>query len=569
MKICLLIVLITCFFSTFVQAKELPGYVDSLKAELQKTEGVDDKEKQLLLYKELGYYYHNDSIDYTLSLHYLQLSYDGFKKLNNRKQLADLLRYFGNVYYGKGMMPESIDYYKQSLKANEELGSEGEVASMYNNLGICYTILGNYYLANTNYNKGAAICEVINKKRLLMQIYQNSGIAYSEKGDYKKAIELNLDALRIAEELEDTTGLFDLNICIAQLYNDNDEWGKGLEYCLEAKQYQSHDDNFSKQAAFFNTLGEIYCDTLPDSAQVCFEKVVSISLQNDFKRGLASGYAGLASIYENAGQLNKAIDYHKLSLAIEKSIDNFYGTVQSLFQLASTYYLIKDFDKAINFLNEAEGLCIGNELLDLLDDVYKLKFTIYKATDNSAKALKYHELFVALNDSILNIEVKEHITTLEIQYQTERKEQQIKLLKASDEVREGRIKLQRSIIFGFVVLLILIGVIAFIAIRNSKMRITTMGLELQNYLMKIKELEWQNVQFEEKDTINLDEIAGQNRLTEREIEILKLIANGLCNKSISGKLFISNNTVKYHIKNIYLKLDIKNRFEAIRLVKCI
>lgn len=96
-----------------------------------------------------------------------------------------------------------------------------------------------------------------------------------------------------------------------------------------------------------------------------------------------------------------------------------------------------------------------------------------------------------------------------------------------------------------------------------------MGLELQNYLMKIKELEWQNVQFEEKDTINLDEIAGQNRLTEREIEILKLIANGLCNKSISGKLFISNNTVKYHIKNIYLKLDIKNRFEAIRLVKCI
>jgi len=51
-------------------------------------------------------------------------------------------------------------------------------------------------------------------------------------------------------------------------------------------------------------------------------------------------------------------------------------------------------------------------------------------------------------------------------------------------------------------------------------------------------------------------------LSEREIEILKLIANGLKNKAIAEELKISENTVKYHLKHILQKLNLKNRAEA-------
>lgn len=52
-------------------------------------------------------------------------------------------------------------------------------------------------------------------------------------------------------------------------------------------------------------------------------------------------------------------------------------------------------------------------------------------------------------------------------------------------------------------------------------------------------------------------------LTLREQEILKLIVAGCDNQTIAGKLFISPNTVKTHVSNIYKKIDATNRVQAI------
>ena len=52
-------------------------------------------------------------------------------------------------------------------------------------------------------------------------------------------------------------------------------------------------------------------------------------------------------------------------------------------------------------------------------------------------------------------------------------------------------------------------------------------------------------------------------LTEREIEILQYVAQGLSNKAISDELTLSENTIKYHLKNILQKLNVQNRTEAV------
>ena len=54
----------------------------------------------------------------------------------------------------------------------------------------------------------------------------------------------------------------------------------------------------------------------------------------------------------------------------------------------------------------------------------------------------------------------------------------------------------------------------------------------------------------------------QAELSDREIEVLKLIANGKDNAQIASELFISPKTVKNHISNILMKLQIDNRIQA-------
>ena len=53
-----------------------------------------------------------------------------------------------------------------------------------------------------------------------------------------------------------------------------------------------------------------------------------------------------------------------------------------------------------------------------------------------------------------------------------------------------------------------------------------------------------------------------NDLTRREVEVLKLIAEGLFNKEIAAKLDISERTVKNHVSNIFKKIDVSDRTQA-------
>ena len=53
------------------------------------------------------------------------------------------------------------------------------------------------------------------------------------------------------------------------------------------------------------------------------------------------------------------------------------------------------------------------------------------------------------------------------------------------------------------------------------------------------------------------------RLTERELEVLRLVAKGMNNREIAKQLFISENTVKNHVRNLLEKLQLHSRMEAV------
>ncbi len=56
-------------------------------------------------------------------------------------------------------------------------------------------------------------------------------------------------------------------------------------------------------------------------------------------------------------------------------------------------------------------------------------------------------------------------------------------------------------------------------------------------------------------------------LSNRELEVLQLMAEGLSNQEIAARLFVSLNTVKTHSANLFIKMDVKRRTQAIEKAK--
>lgn len=67
-------------------------------------------------------------------------------------------------------------------------------------------------------------------------------------------------------------------------------------------------------------------------------------------------------------------------------------------------------------------------------------------------------------------------------------------------------------------------------------------------------------------TVNEAELKKFN-LTSREYEVLQLITQGYSNADIADKLFLSLSTVKTHVSNLFVKMDVKSRTQAIEKAK--
>jgi len=58
-------------------------------------------------------------------------------------------------------------------------------------------------------------------------------------------------------------------------------------------------------------------------------------------------------------------------------------------------------------------------------------------------------------------------------------------------------------------------------------------------------------------------------ISRREYEVLQLLARGMSNQEIAGNMFVSENTVKTHLSNLYFKLDVKRRTQAVEKARSV
>jgi NarL family two-component system response regulator LiaR len=106
-----------------------------------------------------------------------------------------------------------------------------------------------------------------------------------------------------------------------------------------------------------------------------------------------------------------------------------------------------------------------------------------------------------------------------------------------------------EVYIGFIAL-IFTGLGIWLALKLSKPKIETVVVEKQVYISR--------------DDFVLDQsLVARLELSKRELEILGLLAQGHSNQEIAAELFVSLSTVKTHIQNMYEKLEVKRRTQAV------
>ena len=102
----------------------------------------------------------------------------------------------------------------------------------------------------------------------------------------------------------------------------------------------------------------------------------------------------------------------------------------------------------------------------------------------------------------------------------------------------------------------------WLALKLSKPKVETVVVEKEVYVTRPQNTPEHHAQFVPDTTL-----ISRLEISKRELEILSLMAEGHSNNEIAAKIFVSLSTVKTHNQNLFAKLDVKRRTQAIDRAK--
>jgi tetratricopeptide (TPR) repeat protein len=286
------------------------------------------------------------------------------------------------------------------------------------------------------------------------------GNYYYQRSAYVQAINNYIKALKLAEKRKDIDNIIIGKSNLANVYNRINKTTESIQLLKECNSLllNKGDSLTQKRAAILTNLATAYASKkMHDTAAFYYEKVYEICTLKDITFGIAITLANLGSEYYELKKFDKGIlALEKADVLVNKMGYDFLRA--SVYKsLGKNYIAINQKEKGINYLQKAVVIARGNkdannamESYEFLHKVYANLSDYYNAYSNALK-------FYSLKDSIYNLEKDKTIFELNTQYQTEKKEQTISLLKKENQVKALQNKQQNYLIIGIIGLL-MIGV---------------------------------------------------------------------------------------------------------------
>ena len=481
----------------------------------------------------------------------------------SHKDSLKIIKILGNLKTAYTENAEDLSELINNVEEDlEEIVPTSQLPEYYNKIGLIFFDKSNYIYAEEFFNKAYLIYKNDNKEIQAAQQLSNISVIKELSGKYDEAIDNCIKALEIFIENKDYISAAYTYNNIGVVYEQTHNTQKAVEYYKLALEIEEQDDS---GASILTNIGVAYeSNNDIDSALHYYKEALKAYETIDEEINTATVINNIGHIYLLKNNNDSAIQYFDKAMPIFKKNKNINGEVQTLKNMGEYYFRKKEYKKSKQILLKSMGLAENIQFPKTLSQISDLLSQVYEAVGNYKEANIYLKYHYTLKDSIFKAENIKQINTLEIKYKLREKEGNIKILNEENNSKRQKLKARNRLIISLVLLVIVIIGIAYFFRQRARQKLNQMELDIQKYILKIKDLDSiEKLEYE----ITSKEFSIKYELTERETEVLHLISEGMSNADIGKKIFVSTNTVKYHIKNIYLKLDVKNRVEALNKIK--
>ncbi|MFD2826320.1 tetratricopeptide repeat protein [Leeuwenhoekiella polynyae] len=380
----------------------------------------------------------------------------------------------------------------------------------------------------------------IDYKKGIGEAYKNLATIYGYEANGEKRVAYNLKAIRIFEEN-------DLKPQAANLYGemgygmkrDNMEkaqyyMNKGLKMAEEGNYKEVLDRTYNNYGVLKEMQGQL------DSALYFYKKGLAIVEERKYTEGLPYSYSNLAGAYGQMGNFDLARDYFYKAKVIREEINDRKGIAENFTQIGEVYLIEGKPAEAVPFFEKSLLIARKEDYRFLMQYTYQQLSETFKQMQQTDSALYYFEKYAVFKDSINSLETTKQIAALEVEFETEQKENEILRQRTQLAEKDLEVRRKNAYIFGSLGLSIILGLLGYLIYSRQKQK--------NRQLQKEKELQ-----------VALAKIETQNRLEEQRLRISRDLHDNIGSQLTF--IIISLDNLNYMLKDT--GQEVKERIAAI------
>lgn len=505
---------------------------DGVKKTLAKVRGLEHARLSLLLGAYYAFYPGFNRVQIDSSIFYLMLAKKECDQLNLTKWSLHCSLLLGKCYFKANNVPEGIKWFKTVTDKTANNSGHQIAAKAWNYEGMyCPFLVTNNTFRIDCLNKALVIYEQINDKgnqiNTLMNIaylnfanrdikgselaanrsltlqksnhfmsyqYTYDLLAYFEivKSDYPKVLNMGLEAVKYAEANKDSLALghFYERVAASYLSLDNHE-----EYKKWQKKSLVEFERRGGDIDIYSFLGD---EPIPDDPKECKDLITLVKATlKDYPPKNAVfqqfAYIALARCYDKLKENALAEQYFLLADNLQINNPLLKGGLPNFlltYSIGEFYLKIKDYNKSKKYFSMllSEPYITITPRNDLMLTYYQLHL-IDSISGSYLTSLHYLNRYIELKDSLYNETESKQLANVNIKYNTEQKEKDLKLLKAQNELELQREKtIKRFTYAGFILLFFVIAMIYsryyYNKKSNSKLKVQKDEIDQQNHALQ-------------------------------------------------------------------------------------